>query len=223
MPAPSDRLLLETYSRGSSWYDPFVYAVTLGSQQRLRSRLVRKLALQPGAVVLDLACGTGLNFAAIEEAVGPSGRIVGVDLSTDMLSQAYRKNLHAGWTNVRLIPADITTFRPVEPVDAVLCTFAIGLLPDPDLGACAFVDMVRPGGYVLVTDTRRVGRWYGLLVDPLLRCGARPWIPSSIKDRYWSAHPHTALAAATENFHCEEWLAGTVYVAWGRRPRGTEA
>lgn len=223
MPAPSDRLVLKTYARGSSWYDRFVYAVTLGSQQRLRSRLVRKLALYPGAVVLDLASGTGLNFAAIEEAVGPSGRIVGVDLSADMLSQAYRKILREGWTNVRLIQADITTFRPVEPVDTVLCTFAIGLLSDPNLGARAFVDMVRPGGYVLVADTRRVGRWYGLLVDPLLRCGGRPWIPSSIEDRYWSANPQTALATTTEDFHCEEWLGGTVYVAWGRRPRGTVA
>ena len=223
MQSRPERLLLDAYARRSGLYDSFVYAVTLGLQQRLRTRLVRKLALQAGAVVLDLACGTGLNFAALEKAVGPAGRIVGVDASADMLGRAYQKILRAGWTNVRLIQADITTFRPVEPVDAVLCTFAIGLLPDPDLGARAFVDMARPGGCLLVADTRRIGRWYGPLVDPLLRLGGRPWIPSTMEDRYWSAHPQTALAAMSENSHSEEWLGGTVYIAWGRRPRGPAA
>ncbi|MCZ7665345.1 MAG: class I SAM-dependent methyltransferase [Thermoleophilia bacterium] len=217
------RLLLDVYARRSGSYDRFVYAVTLGLHHRLRTSLVRKLALRPGTVVLDLACGTGLNFAALEQAVGPAGRIVGVDVSADMLNRAYQKILRAGWTNVRLIQADITTFRPVEPLDAVLCTFAIGLLPDPDLGARAFVDMTRPGGCVLVADTHRVEHWYGPLVNPMLRLGGRPWIPPSVEDRYWSAHPQTTLAAMTENFHSEEWLGGTVYVAWGRRPQGPAA
>lgn len=219
----SDRLLLETYARGAGWYDPFVYAVTLGLQQRLRTRLVQKLAPQPGAVVLDLACGTGLNFAAIEKAVGHSGHLIGVDISADMLTEAYKKILHAGWSNVTLVQADVTVFRPPQPVDAVLCTFAIGLLPDPDLGARKIVGMARPGGRVLVADTRLVGRWYRPLVNPLLRFGGRPWIPSPMQDRYWSAHPQRALAALTERFHSEEWLGGTVYVAWGLRPSGAAA
>lgn len=73
---------------------------------------IRQLWLRPGATVVDIGCGTGLNFALLEEAIGPTGRIVAVDLSDDMLAAARRRTQKYGWDNVELLQVDATTVTP---------------------------------------------------------------------------------------------------------------
>jgi ubiquinone/menaquinone biosynthesis C-methylase UbiE len=51
----------------------------------------RSSCIAPGDSVLDIACGTGANFALLDERVGPAGRVVGVDLSPDMLAVAAER------------------------------------------------------------------------------------------------------------------------------------
>src|SRR5687768_9222787 len=68
---------------------------------------VDRLELGPGAVVIDVACGTGLNFALIEERIGADGRIIGIDLSPDMIAQARRRATDEGWENVTLIESAV--------------------------------------------------------------------------------------------------------------------
>ena len=67
------------------------------------------LALRPGHRVLDIGCGTGLNFPLVQDRIGPTGSITGVDARAQMLAQAQRRSRAAGWHNVRLIEADATT------------------------------------------------------------------------------------------------------------------
>ncbi len=216
-----ERRILDTYARGAGRYDAFVSWITFGLQEYIRNRLVERLAPKRGDLVLDLACGTGLNFKALEHRVGPTGRIVGVDLSADMLAVARRRVEKFGWTNVTLIQSDVTRYHPEQSADAALSTFALGLLPDPGLTARRMVDMVRPGAPVLVADTQLVPRWYGAPLNPVFRLAGRPWIPRSVEARYWSPHPLNAFTAVTVGFWREEWLGGSVYAAWGRRPGGT--
>ncbi len=211
------------YARGARWYDLFTRAVTLGLEPRLRRRLVTRLGPRPGDTVLNLACGTGLNFPALEEAIGPSGRLIGVDLSPAMLAEARKKIVAHGWTNVTLIEADVSTFRLAEPVDVALCTLAIGLMPDPDAVVQAMVAMVRPGGRILIGDARQVDRWYGRALNPSLRWVGDPWMPPAVRGRYWAARPWETLQALTEDFRYEEWLGGILYIAWGCRKEMTMA
>jgi ubiquinone/menaquinone biosynthesis C-methylase UbiE len=56
----------------------------------LHRRAVDRLAPEPGQSVLDVGCGTGLSFELIEEGIGPAGRLVGVELSPEMLEQMTR-------------------------------------------------------------------------------------------------------------------------------------
>lgn len=67
-----------------------VYELTLGERlyARARRRAVELLRLAPGATVVDIACGTGLNFPLIEERIGPAGALIGVDLTAAMLRRA---------------------------------------------------------------------------------------------------------------------------------------
>jgi ubiquinone/menaquinone biosynthesis C-methylase UbiE len=204
-----------TYSQKARSYDTWVRRMTLGVETRLRRRLIRRLGLHPGDRVLDVACGTGLNFTFVQEAIGPAGRLIGVDLTPAMLAEAGRRIAAHGWSNVTLIEADAMALALPEPVDAALCTLAVGLMPDPSVVVESMVDAVRPGGRVLISDGRLVGRWYGPLANPLLCWIGNPWVPPALRERYWTARPWETLVMLTEDFDYEEWLGGALYVATG--------
>ena len=59
----------------------------------------------PGEVILDVGCGTGLNFAAIEEGIGPQGRLIGIEPCPEMLALARERVEDSGWRNVTLVAA----------------------------------------------------------------------------------------------------------------------
>ncbi len=59
--------------------------------QRYRSKAIELLELKEGDVVLDMGCGTGLSFDAIEERIGPSGWLIGLDCTEAMLAEAERR------------------------------------------------------------------------------------------------------------------------------------
>src|SRR2546430_10095453 len=84
------RHLIETYRKKAKHYDVTsrLYPVPGYPQRAQRLRAVQALGLRTGDNVVDIACGTGLNFSLIEQAIGPGGRIVGVDLTDAMLDQA---------------------------------------------------------------------------------------------------------------------------------------
>ncbi len=82
--------LIETYRKKAKHYDltSRLYPAPGYPQRAQRRRAVQALGLRPGDTVIDIACGTGLNFSLIEEMIGPDGRIVGVDLTDAMLERA---------------------------------------------------------------------------------------------------------------------------------------
>jgi SAM-dependent methyltransferase len=104
--------LIETYRRKAKYYDIVsrLYPVP-GYPQRAQRRLaVGALGLRRGDTVVDMACGTGLNFSLIEQAVGPDGRIIGVDLTDAMLAVAQQRIDSNGWSNISLAQADAVEF-----------------------------------------------------------------------------------------------------------------
>jgi ubiquinone/menaquinone biosynthesis C-methylase UbiE len=120
-----------------------------------RRRTIDMLQLQPGSRVLDVACGTGANFALIEQRIGPSGELVGVDLTPQMLARARARVRDHGWENARLLEANICTLPEDvlgEPFDAVLCTLGLSVIPDWQRAWDAMVSLARLGGRVGVMD-----------------------------------------------------------------------
>jgi demethylmenaquinone methyltransferase/2-methoxy-6-polyprenyl-1,4-benzoquinol methylase len=134
------------------------------------------LGLVPGEQVLDVGCGTGLNFSLLQRKITPEGRIVGIDRSAEMLHQARRRAERRGWNNVILIQADATTMSPAgigarvataggrELSDAAIATYALSLMPQWEhawtnmramttvAARLGVVDMQRPTGpYSLLT------------------------------------------------------------------------
>jgi ubiquinone/menaquinone biosynthesis C-methylase UbiE len=64
---------------------------------------VERLELRVGDTVMDVGCGTGIVLPLLEAAVGPTGRIVGIELSPEMALQARERVATQGWKNVSVI------------------------------------------------------------------------------------------------------------------------
>jgi SAM-dependent methyltransferase len=118
---------------------------------------------RPGGTVLDVGCGTGLNLPLLRAAVGPGGRVVGLDASPAMLRQARGKIIRAGWDNVDLIHADATTVDPAliarhagggsrGYVDAILFTYTLSIMSEPEAAWRNAVATTGPGTRVAVVD-----------------------------------------------------------------------
>ncbi|MGY1830213.1 class I SAM-dependent methyltransferase [Geodermatophilus sp. SYSU D01180] len=108
--------------------------------------------LAPGASVVDLGCGPGVAALAAAERVGPTGRVVGVDASDRHLAVARRRAAEAGSAHVEFVRADVTTWSPDAPVDAVLGRLVLLHLPDPVALVARTAALVRPGGVVAFQD-----------------------------------------------------------------------
>jgi ubiquinone/menaquinone biosynthesis C-methylase UbiE len=126
---------------------------------------VHGLGLTGGETVLDVGCGTGVHFPAVRPAVGPHGRIVGVDFSPRSLAKARRRVERHGWDNIELVRADATT-TPLGDTefDAALAMTSLSAMPDIPAAVDHVYAALRPGGRLFVADVRPKG---------LLRLGYR--------------------------------------------------
>jgi len=113
-----------------------------------RKKAVSALRLERGDVVVEIGCGTGLNFGLLQEAVGPEGKVIGVDMTDAMLSKAREKIIATGWKNIELVRCDAAEYAFPEKVDGVLSTFALTLMPEYD-------EVIRRGAGALSAG----GRW----------------------------------------------------------------
>jgi ubiquinone/menaquinone biosynthesis C-methylase UbiE len=124
----------------------------LGFWKRVGEHTVARLALQAGANVLDVGCGTGASALAAAQAVRPNGFVVGVDLSAHLLDRARTKTAMSRLTNVEFRLADMTALGfPDGHFDAVISVFSIFFVPDMEGLVRELWRMVRPGGKLAVT------------------------------------------------------------------------
>ena len=136
-----------------------------------RVAAVAALDLAPGARVLDLCCGTGLNFPLLQERIGPAGRVVGVDASPHMLARAEERVDRAGWRNVELVEADVRRLAAVvggDGFDAVIATYALSIVPEPERAWRQACEQLRPHGRAAVVDLG-LPRGLGAVWWPLAR------------------------------------------------------
>lgn len=174
------------YTLGARVYDALSLEWPVYRPGRLAG--IDLLRLQPGDRVLDVGCGTGLNFPVLDAAVGPTGTIVGVDLSGQMLARAHARVQRHGWGNVCLIRADAGTCDLAglfsdAAYDAVLATFALSVIGDGPAAWRSALAATRPGGRIAVVDLALPsGRWSVLAPLARLACftggvdlNRRPW------------------------------------------------
>ena len=110
-------------------------------------------ALRSGETVLDLGSGAGFDAFLAARVVGPTGRVIGVDMTPEMLTRARRNAEAAGHGNVEFREGRIEAL-PVEDasVDVVISNCVINLVPDKAAVYREVARVLRPGGRVVVSD-----------------------------------------------------------------------
>jgi SAM-dependent methyltransferase len=207
---PDRQRSLKRYGAMTETYDEW----TRGGDY-YRRLVVARLAPLRGEVILDVGCGTGRNFAALLGAIGPSGRLIGVELNPGMLELARARVKDRGWTNVELVQADIA--------EADIPAIADGAL------LCAVHDVMRSPA-ALANVLRHV-RARGRIV-----AGGPKWAPwrasgaISMNFRTWRMNrgcvttfdgfrrPWSYLELVVDNLVVDEVFLGGGYIACGVRP-----
>ena len=207
--------LIETYRKRARHYD--ITSQLYSPQWAYRRRAVQALRLRSGDNVVEIACGTGLNFPLIEQEVGPEGRIVGVDLTDAMLAQAQHRTQTNGWSNVSLVQADAAEFEFPTGVDAILATYPHALLPKSAQVITHGAAALSAGGRWVVLDLKvpdNLPRWLAQL--GITTVGRRASLEEWIVRRPWEAI-RVAMRGTLDEVSWTELFFGCAYLAVGSR------
>ncbi len=126
-------------------------------------RLVDEAHIEPGAHVLDVASGRGAVLFPAAERVGPTGRVVGIDLSSEMVRAiTTQAQQHGIQVETHVMDAEHLDF-PDETFDHVLCGFGVMFFPNLDRALSEFRRVLKPGGRV-AASTWQISQAHDLAV-----------------------------------------------------------
>ena len=176
----------------------------------LTAPLLDKLQPTPGERMMDVGCGGGISTIAVAKAVGPSGHVVGADISEELLALSRERAADAQMTNVTFVNADVQVAEvPGAPFDAVLSRLGVMFFGDPVAAFTNVRRQMKPGArlaFVCFQDFQ-ANNWYP---SDILAKHEPPRPPSRFL-------PPSAFALgdqkSTEGFLSEAGFAGTTFEA----------
>ncbi|MGA3230845.1 MAG: class I SAM-dependent methyltransferase [Candidatus Binatus sp.] len=186
-----------------------IYDLELALFEPVRQRAIGRLRLKNGDRVLDVGCGTGLSFSALEGLVGPEGSIVGIEQSPEMIERARARAADNGWQNVALIAASVEEAAIPLAADAALFHFTHDIMRTRNALANVCRHL-KPGGRIVAAGLK----WAPVRTMPLniLVWNAAMRSTSTLEGL---ARPWSHLEPLVSELVLEQMLGGTVYIASG--------
>jgi demethylmenaquinone methyltransferase/2-methoxy-6-polyprenyl-1,4-benzoquinol methylase len=212
MMALSKQEIRAKYQSAAKYYDFAVLLYGLiGIRKAYRSRAVKLLRLQRADCVVELGCGTGLNFPAIIEQIGPEGRLIGVDLGAKMLTCARERVERAGWKNIEIVQSDIAAYNFPERVNGVLSIGVFGYITDYDRVIKAASHALVPGGRLVIMDGKRPTRLPSWVFNLIV------WLSRSfgVTSDYFDKHSWESVERYFRETAFEEMYGGMLYISSG--------
>lgn len=183
-----------------------------GAFQPYRCAVVAALPLQPGQVVLDVGCGTGLCCGLLREKVGPGGTVIGVEESPEMAAIAREHIASEGWRNVTVVQASAEDARLEATADAALFCAVHDILQSPRALRNVMAKLC-PGAWVAAGG----GKWAApvmVAVNSMVRMLHAPYV----RDFSGFDQPWRYLERLVEDVQVREMAFGGGYVMTGRTP-----
>ena len=150
MNLPRDRKheIIGIFNRSAATYDrigPRFFA-------HFGRRLVEHAHITPGATVLDVAAGRGAVLFPAAHQAGPRGRVVGIDLSPEMVRETVAEIQGTGLSNAEMLLMDAEELQfPDASFDCVLAGFSLWFFPQPQRALAEFLRILKPGGRIGIT------------------------------------------------------------------------
>jgi ubiquinone/menaquinone biosynthesis C-methylase UbiE len=223
-------LAASTYNAAADFFD----APALSYWDRIGRRTVERMSLMPGACVLDACCGSGASAIPAAKAVGPNGRLLGIDLAENLLRLARGKASQLGLAQAEFRLKDFEELDPsAEMFDAVICVFGIFFVPDMPSGVRSLWRVLRPGGQLAITtwgprvlEPGSSAFWNAVRNErPDLTRSFSPWDrisePRTLSAMLLEAGVHTAEAVAEAGAHPLSSPEDFWTIAMGSGYRGT--
>jgi len=208
--------VLDVYQKRASIYEfaaccCYLLGFPIG---RYRHLAVEALVLQPGDTVIEIGCGTGMNFPLLEEKVGPEGKIIGVDISEAMLRRAKKRINVAGWNNIELVISSADRYAFPEEVGGIVATGVLTYEPDYDKVIERGTKALALGKRWVVFDYKMPTGWFRHFVPLFV------WIFRSfgISMALFERTPWESIKRHLHNPKLEEFYFGLIFIASGEAP-----
>ena len=206
----------DVYQKRARFYELAVYCCyLLGFPIGLYRRLViEALAPQPGDTVIEIGCGTGMNFSLLQEKVGAEGRIIGVDISEAMLKRVENRITAAGWKNVELVHSSAADYTFPKGVDGIIATGVLTYEPDYDTVIGRGTTALNPGKRWVVFDYKMPSGWFRHFVPLFV------WIFRSfgISMALFQRTPWESIKRHLQKAKIQEFYFGLIFIASGEAP-----
>ncbi len=191
-------------------YHAMIYDSTRWMILHGRRAAVARMGLTRDARVLEVGCGTGLNFRHVLRHLGSGpGRLTGLDFSADMLRKAEHRLQHRGWENVDLVQGDATQLDLPERYDGILFAYSLTMIPDWRRALECAAAHLAPHGRLVVLDFGPFDRWGPL--GPAMRT----WLRLNHVD---TRQPYVDfMRGLFDDLETHYWLGGYNFTAVGRR------